>query len=65
MALTLKNLPSMQKDLDLIPGLGRCPGKREMAPVFLPGEFCGQRSLMDYNPWGRKELDSTENTFSF
>ena len=24
-------------------------------PVFLPGEFCGRRSLVDYSPWGCKE----------
>ena len=29
-------------------------------PVFLPGEFHGQRSLAGYNPWGPKELDRTE-----
>ena len=29
-------------------------------PVFLPGEFHGQRSLAGYSPWGPKELDMTE-----
>ena len=29
-------------------------------PVFLPEESHGQRSLVGYNPWGRKELDTTE-----
>jgi len=29
-------------------------------PVFLPGEFHGQRSLAGYSPWGRKESDTTE-----
>ena len=29
-------------------------------PVFLPGEFHGQRSLAGYSPWGLKELDMTE-----
>ena len=29
-------------------------------PVFLPGEFHGLRSLVGYSPWGRKELDMTE-----
>ena len=28
--------------------------------MFLPGEFHGQRSLLGYSPWGRKELDTTE-----
>ena len=27
---------------------------------FLLGEICGQRSLMGYCPWGRKEWDMTE-----
>ena len=29
-------------------------------PVFLPGEFHGQRSLAGYSPWGHKENDMTE-----
>ena len=29
-------------------------------PVFLPGEFHGQRSLVGYSPWGSKESDTTE-----
>ena len=29
-------------------------------PVFLPGESHVQRSLADYSPWGRRELDTTE-----
>ena len=30
-------------------------------PGFLPGEFHGQRSLVDYySPWGCKELDMTD-----
>ena len=29
-------------------------------PVLLPGKSCGQRSLVGYSPWGRKELDMTE-----
>ena len=29
-------------------------------PVFLPGEFHGQRNLAGYSPRGRKELDMTE-----
>ena len=34
--------------------------KWQPTPVFLPGEFHGQRSLADYSPWGRKESDTTE-----
>ena len=29
-------------------------------PVFLPGEFHRQKSLVGYSPWGRKESDMTE-----
>ena len=38
--------------------------EKEMAPtpVFLPGVFHGQRSLVGYSPQGRKELDMTEAT---
>ena len=28
--------------------------------VLLPGEFHGQRRLVGYSPWGRKESDMTE-----
>ena len=35
-------------------------GKRLPTPVFLPGEFHGQRSLASYSPWGGKESDTTE-----
>ena len=34
--------------------------KWQPTPVFLPGESHGQRSLVGYSPWGRKELDTTE-----
>ena len=27
---------------------------------ILPGKSHGQRSLVDYSPWGHKELDTTE-----
>ena len=39
--------------------------KREWqpTPVFLPGEFHGQRSLVGYSSWGHKELDTTEWLF--
>ena len=29
-------------------------------PVFLPGKFHGQRSLVGSSPWGRTESDTTE-----
>ena len=30
--------------------------KWQPTPVFLPGEFHGQRSLVAYSPWGRKTI---------
>ena len=39
--------------------LRRAP-KWQPTPVFLPGEFHGQRSLVGYSPWDRTELDTTE-----
>ena len=62
-AQTVKNLPvmlviqvwSLGQENTLEEGLN--------TPVFLPGEFHGQRSLAGYSPkspWGHKESDSTE-----
>ena len=34
--------------------------KWQPTPVFLPGEFHGQRSLVSYSPWDSKELDRAE-----
>ena len=44
------------------PWVGRIPWRREwlLTPVFLPGDSHGQRSLLGYNPRGRKESDMTE-----
>ena len=44
------------------PWLRKIPWRRkgQPTPVFLPGKSHGQRSLLDYSPWGRKELDMTE-----
>ena len=49
-------------DLGSIPGLGRFPWRRtwQPPPVFLPGEFHGQKSLAGHSPWGQKESDITE-----
>ena len=48
---------------DAAPPLGREGAlEEELAPplVLLPGESHGQRSLVGYSPWGRKESDRTE-----
>ena len=44
------------------PWVGTIPWRREWqpTPVFLSGEFQGQRSLADYSPWGHRESDTTE-----
>ena len=50
-------------DPGLIPGSGRYLGEGNGNPLqysFLPGESQGQRSLVGYSPWGRKESDTTE-----
>ena len=38
------------------------PLEEEMETPLLPGEFCGQRSLVGYGPWGCKESDTTKVT---
>ena len=46
---------------------GKIPCIREWqhTPVFLPGKFHGQRSLVGYSSWGLKESDTIEQlTFS-
>ena len=34
-------------------------------PEFFPGECHGQRSLVDYSPWGHKESDTAEQLTLF
>ena len=44
------------------PWVGKIFRRREQqpTPVFLPGEFQGQRSLTGYNPWDCKELGTSK-----
>ena len=44
------------------PWIRMIPWRREWlpTPVFLPGKSHGQRSLVGFSPWGRKESDTTE-----
>ena len=44
------------------PWVGKIPWstKWQPAPVFLPGKFHGQRSLVGYSMWGCKKSDTTE-----
>ena len=60
-AQIVKNLPAMQETWFW--SLGQeDPWKKGMepTPVFLHGEFHGQRSLAGCSPWSRKESDMTE-----
>ena len=44
------------------PWVRKIPWRREWLPipVFLPGEFHGEKSLVGYSPLGPRELDTTE-----
>ena len=46
------------------PCIGKIPQRRKWqpTPVFLTGEFHGQRSLVGYSPWGHTKSDSTERS---
>ena len=50
------------RDVGLILWVGKMPFRRKWQPypVFLPKKSHGQRSLVCYSLWGRKELDTTE-----
>ena len=68
MAQMVKNLPVMQETQ--VPSLGwEHPPEKGwllLTPVFLPGEFHGQRSLVGYRPCGcRVKHDQAINTFTF
>ena len=61
MTQMVKNLPAMQETPN-DPWVGKIPWRRawQPTPVFLPGKFHEQRSLVGYSPWGHKESDRTE-----
>ena len=47
-------------------GLGRSPGGGHGNPLqFLPGESCGQRSLVGYSPWGYKVNISNQSHYIY
>ena len=62
----LKNLmPALvgdARDEGVIPGSGRSPGEGCGNPLQYSclEKSHGQRSLVGYNPWGPRELDTTE-----
>ena len=60
----VKNLPPASAEM-CVRSLGQKDPLEEewqSAPVFLPGKFHGQRSLVDCSPWGCKESDTAEHT---
>ena len=60
-AQTVKRLPTRQETW--VQSLGReDPQKRkwQLTLILLPGKSHGQKSLVGYSPWGRKELDVAE-----
>ena len=61
----IKNLPDNAGDIEIRfnPWGRKIPWSRKWqpAPVFLPGKFHGQRTLVGYSPWGHKELDTIEH----
>ena len=62
----VKNLPASRRHgrHRFYPWVGKIPWRRAWQPtsVFLPGESHGQKSLVGYSPWGRKESDMTDAT---
>ena len=59
----VKNLPANAGDWGSVPGLERFPWSRywQPTPVFLPGKSRGQRTLVEYSPWGHTESDMSEH----
>ena len=57
-AQTVKNLP-VEWETWVDPCFGKIPWRRKWkpTPVFLPGEFREQRSLVGYSPWGHEVSD--------
>ena len=55
MTQMVKNLPKMQ-ETRFDSWVRKIPWRREWqpTPVFLPGEFHGQRSLVGFHPWVAK-----------
>ena len=56
-AQRVKPLPAMQETW-VRSWVRKMPWRRKWQPT--PGKSHGQRSLEDYSPWDRKELDTTE-----
>ena len=55
MTQIVKNLPEVQEAWVRSLGQEWLP-----TPIFVPGEFHRQKSLVAHSPWGCKELNTTE-----
>ena len=51
-------------DMGSIPGLNQCRRNWQSTQVFFLGKSHGQKSLEGYSPWGLKESDMTEHTYT-
>ena len=61
MAQTVKNLPAVwETQVRSLDQEDPLEGGMAAHSSILPGESHGQRSLVGYSPWGRKELDTTQ-----
>ena len=64
----VKNTPANAgdiRDMASFSWVRKIPWRRawQPTPVSMPGKSHGQRSLVGYSPWGRKESDMTKATF--
>ena len=55
-------MPLIALCLLLEQSIKKVKGAWQPTPVFWPGESHGQRSLVGYSSWGRKEPNRTEAT---
>ena len=64
-AQMVKNLPPML-ETRFNPWVRKIPWRRKWqpTPVFLPGKPHGWKSFVGYSPWGHKESDTTDFTFT-
>jgi len=59
-SLLVKSLPAMQETQET--WVRKISWRRKKATLSSidAGEFCGQKSLVDYSSWGHKESDMTD-----
>ena len=64
--LVVKNVPTIKGDTTDVGSISvrKIPWRKawQPTPVFLPGEYHGQRSLVGYSTLGRKESKTIEVT---